>query len=274
MSEIDVEPLVSIITVTYNAESLLEETMQSVFNQTYRKIEYILIDGLSSDGTLDIIRRHKDRISLWKSEKDHGIYDAMNKGISLAKGELIGMINAGDTYEKDAVESVVEAYLAHPDCGIFHGNMNYLDAAGNLIKTKYPEIHLENLYKGMSLHHPTFFVTKNIYATNGLYDTNYKVSADFDFALRNYIKGTRFFYINKVISNFRLGGFSMNNNIKGMYESRDILLNNGYSKYIVDTQMKYWRKRAFRKRVLESGHSILKRILPKKILNKLSDKIK
>ena len=102
------KPLVSVITVTYNAKSYLEQTIQSVFAQTYPHIEYIIIDGASTDGTLDIIKRHEKKIAFWVSEKDNGIYDAMNKGIRAANGELIGIINASDYYEPDTISEVVK----------------------------------------------------------------------------------------------------------------------------------------------------------------------
>lgn len=104
------EPLVSIITVVFNGEKYLEQTILSVLNQTYSNIEYIIIDGGSSDATLDIINKYTDKIDYWVSEPDSGIYDAMNKGISLATGQLIGIINSDDWYELDAVEEIVRAY--------------------------------------------------------------------------------------------------------------------------------------------------------------------
>ena len=117
-------PLVSIITVTYNAEKYLEQTIKSVISQSYKNIEYIIIDGMSSDGTVDIIKRYQKYIAHFSSEPDKGIYDAMNKGIKKANGELIGIINSSDFYEPDAVETVVSAYLQNKGAGIFHGNIN------------------------------------------------------------------------------------------------------------------------------------------------------
>jgi glycosyltransferase involved in cell wall biosynthesis len=104
------EPLVSIITVVFNGERYLEETIKSVINQTYKNIEYIIIDGGSTDNTLNIIKKYEDKIDYWISEKDKGIYDAINKGIKLSRGELIGIINADDYYEIDVLEKVVSIY--------------------------------------------------------------------------------------------------------------------------------------------------------------------
>ena len=121
-------PLISIITVSYNAVKTIEDTILSVINQTYPNIEYIIIDGGSTDGTLDIIKKYQDKITYWVSEPDKGIYDAMNKGIAKANGELIGIINADDWYELDAVQNVVlEFNNTRP--AIYHGGLNIVKAS-------------------------------------------------------------------------------------------------------------------------------------------------
>lgn len=112
-------PLVSIITVVYNADNCLEETIKSVINQNYKNIEYIIIDGGSTDNTLSIIKKYEKQIKMWISEPDNGIYEAMNKGISLCQGEIVGIINAGDTYTSNAISIVVESYQnqSYPSIG-------------------------------------------------------------------------------------------------------------------------------------------------------------
>ena len=114
--------LVSIITVVYNGEKYLQQTIDSVVNQSYRNIEFIIIDGGSTDGTLDIIKANEESVSKWISEPDEGLYDAMNKGIRLSRGEIIGMINSDDWYELDAVKIMVEAFLNNPTKNIFHAD--------------------------------------------------------------------------------------------------------------------------------------------------------
>ncbi|MDR2057894.1 MAG: glycosyltransferase [Dysgonamonadaceae bacterium] len=268
-----INPLVSIITVTYNARSLLEQTMQSVFSQTYPNIEYIIIDGASIDGTVTVIKKYESKLSFWISEKDNGIYDAMNKGIRLAKGELIGMINAGDYYEPEAVKSVVKVYSENKDTGIFHGNMNMLNEDGTFFKLKKPNTDLSELYKGISLFHPTFFVTSAVYKKIGLYDARFKISADFDFALRCYRAKVKFFYMDQVITNFRLGGLSSSGNSKGMYESRDILFKNGYKTKVVNPVFHEWQKTKRKKKLFDAVYKLLKKILPLSVLNKLASYI-
>ncbi len=113
-------PLISIITVVYNGEKYLKQAIESVINQTYKNIEYIIIDGGSTDNTLNIIKNYHQNISKWVSEPDNGLYDAMNKGIKLATGELIGMVNSDDWSELTAVEIIVNEYLKNDNKQIFH----------------------------------------------------------------------------------------------------------------------------------------------------------
>ncbi|GHT54348.1 hypothetical protein AGMMS49982_18910 [Bacteroidia bacterium] len=264
---------VSIITVTYNAQEHLEETMQHVFAQSYPNVEYILIDGGSTDGTVDIIKKHESQLALWRSEKDNGIYDAMNKGIQLAKGELIGLVNAGDYYEPDTVAQMVEAYKQHPECGIFHGDINLLNADGSFFKRKKPNTNLNDLYKGFSLYHPSFFVTNATYQKQGLYDTNFTVIADFDFALRCHLAGVKFCYVPQVISNFRQGGFSSSAPIDGKIENRNILLKNGYSENVINSVFRNWESAHRKEKILKTAYELLKKVLPLSILNKLAQHV-
>jgi glycosyltransferase involved in cell wall biosynthesis len=264
------KPLVSIITVTYNAQNSLLQTMKSVFSQTYLNIEYLIIDGGSTDGTVDVIREHESKITSWLSEKDGGIYDAMNKGIRLAKGELIGMINAGDYYEPDAVESMVEAYIHNKGYGIFHGNINLLNEDGTFFKLKKPNTDLSLFYKGMSLFHPTFFVQKSVYEKIGLYDLQFSIAADFDFILRNYLLGTKFYYVDQVIADFKQGGVSVRNKTKTNIECRDILYKNGYSKDIVEPVFKRWQAIHRKQKILDAGYEIVRKFFSDKIANKIA----
>src|ERR1700739_123500 len=132
-------PLVSIITVVYNGSKYIEQTINSVLNQSYKNIEYIIIDGGSTDDTLNIIKRYESKIDYWQSEPDEGIFFAMNKGISLAKGELIGIINADDFYLPGTVKNVVEAdNVYHAD--IYHGDMQYISEKGEPLSSAKPDI--------------------------------------------------------------------------------------------------------------------------------------
>lgn len=201
-------PLVSIITVVYNGEKYLEQTIKSVINQTYKNIEYIIIDGGSTDGTLDIIKKYEQYISYWVSESDEGLYDAMNKGIRLAKGELIGIINSDDWYEENAVELMVDAYLKNPDKNIFHADRYDVFSNGERKIRKFNPSEFKFKYYGMTYNHPSMFVTKKEYQKH-LYNKKMRSLADYQFVLEAFLNDpNNFFYIDKPIVNYRLGGIS------------------------------------------------------------------
>ncbi len=270
------QPLVSIITVTYNAKKYIEQTILGVLDQTYPNIEYIIIDGCSTDGTVTLITTYESRIKntlkrfIFVSEKDNGLYDAMNKGICMAQGELVGMVNASDFYEPDTVETVVAAYLKRQDAGIFHGNVNMLNEDGSFFKIKKPNTNLEELYKGMSLQHPTFFVAKPIYDKYGLYDLRYKIAADFDFAIRCHLAGVKFFYIDSILSNFRKGGVSSKREKVAQQECKNVLVQNGYPETVVNAVGKEWERLRRKNNVYAALYKILKYILPESIINKIA----
>lgn len=222
--------LVSIITVTFNSDKTLKNTIESIVNQTYKNIEYIIIDGGSTDETINIIKKYAQYISYWVSEPDKGIYDAMNKGILKANGNIIGIINSDDWYEKDAIEQMVNSYIINGDNCIYHGNIKFHYKNGDT-QLRKPNIDLDNLYKGTILFHPTFFVPKIIYKKNGLYNIKFKIAADYDFMVRNYKANTNFIYINRCISNMRIEGISARNAILGYNETKNIAINAHFKKY-------------------------------------------
>ena len=201
-------PLVTIITVVYNGQKFLEQTILSVINQTYPKIEYLIIDGGSTDGTLDIIDKYKTHIDYWVSEPDKGLYDAMNKGIALAKGELIGMINSDDWYEVNAVQLVINNLLSNPSKRIFHGDRFDVLADGSKSLRKYHPSSLKFIYYGMTYNHPSMFIHKDIYSFQQ-YNISLKALSDYEFVLKNFINNREaFHYISIPYVNYRLDGIS------------------------------------------------------------------
>jgi glycosyltransferase involved in cell wall biosynthesis len=202
------EPLISIITVVYNGDKYLEQTIKSVINQTYKNIEYIIIDGGSTDGTLDIIKNYENNIAYWISERDNGLYDAMNKGISQANGELIGTINSDDWYELDALESIVKAYLTHPEKKIFHSDRFNILENGEKELYKFNPSKFKFKYYAMTYSHPSMFISKDEYKIHQ-YRTEIKSGADYQFVMETFLRDeTVIQYIEKVNVNFRLGGIS------------------------------------------------------------------
>jgi glycosyltransferase involved in cell wall biosynthesis len=195
-------PLVSIITIVFNGEKHLRQTIESVLGQTYPNIEYIIIDGGSKDHSVSIIKKYSTRLAYWVSEPDKGISDAFNKGISKANGEIIGLINADDWYEKDTVQKVMEVIET---CDVVYGNLAlWKDEKKEVVFTGDHQY----LKKEMTVNHPTVFVKRKCYSQYGLFDLRYKYAMDYDFVLRLFVNGCSFKYIPIVLTNMRWEGLS------------------------------------------------------------------
>lgn len=203
------EVLVSIVTVCRNSKAELETTIESILSQTYPNIQYIIIDGNSSDGTAEMVQKYKDGISVFISEKDKGIYDAMNKGISHCNGEIIGLLNAGDTYEPAAIAHVVAVYEANNKKeGVYYGGFNKTKN-GAVMQTFLSEnCNVPNIVKMMSLYHTATFISKSLYQDLGVYDSSFKISGDFELLRRFYLKQASFIDIDFVTTNMAGGGIS------------------------------------------------------------------
>lgn len=179
-------PLFSIITVTFNAEKLLERTISSVFQQSYPDIEYIIIDGVSQDGTLDIIKRHAGQLAYWVSEPDKGLYDAMNKGLQQASGDYLLFLNAGDTLQRpDTIVGIAEVAQKNQLPDILYGETDLVDREGRFIahrRLKAPEqLNWKSFRMGMLVCHQAFIVKRTLAP---LYDLKYHYSSDFDWCIR------------------------------------------------------------------------------------------
>lgn len=228
------QPVVSIITVVYNGVQYIERAIQSVIKQTYPNIEYIIIDGGSTDGTLDIIKKYQTDIAFWISEKDDGIYYGLNKGIAHTSGDLVGIIHSDDWYEPDAVEIVVENYLKHPQSDVFYGLLKFWSRDRKLLAIQgYTD---DYLIHGM-ISHPTCFVKKNLYEKSGMFNTDFKIAADYNLMLGFKLKGIKFFFIEKLLANFSEGGASTTHLLKIRLEILKIKRNFGLvspKKYILN----------------------------------------
>lgn len=196
----------SIITVCLNSEQTIEQTIQSVVRQEYDDYEYIIIDGGSTDGTQEILEKYKENIALMISEPDDGIYDAMNKGVALSSGEVIGIINSDDWYEPGVLEMVRQCFQ-ESDGEVVYGRANIIRDDGE-IEVQIPD-DIEKIRYEMGIPHPTVFIKKDIYRKFGGFQQKYKIAADYDLMLRLYIKGVRFICLNQVLANFRYGGVSV-----------------------------------------------------------------
>ncbi len=213
------KPLVTVITVAFNGASTLEDTIRSVLNQTYDNIEHIMVDGGSSDATLDIIRKYDDSIDYWVSEKDTGVYDAMNKGIALATGEIIGFLNADDIYMQPDVLSRVVAVMSDPKVDACYADLIYVNRkqTDRVVRFWKSRDFVPGLFeKGWMPAHPTFYVRKSVYQKFGGFDLRYRLQADFELALRFIaIHGIQTCYVPEIWIRMRTGGMS-NNSIRNI----------------------------------------------------------
>lgn len=204
------KPLISIITVVYNGEKYLEATIESIINQTYDNVEYIIIDGGSTDGTLEIIKKYEESLAYWKSEKDKGIYDAMNKGLALCHGDIIGIVNADDYLYLDSLEKVSNAF--EDNTVMFtYGQVDLISKDGAKVGTAMSigtESLKYKLFTHMPFLHPTMFVKTKVYTQIGGYSLIYKLSADYDFVLKLVEHGFKGKKLDFSTGAFRLGGVS------------------------------------------------------------------
>lgn len=220
---------ISIITIVLNDRQNIEKTILSVINQNI-KLEYIIIDGGSTDGTLDIIKKYEDKIHILISEKDDGIVDAFNKGLKLVTGDIVGIVNSGDFLEKDALELVLKSF--DKDVDVVYGDVQYWD--GNIKDYIYSADYCF-LDKFMSINHPAVFVKKSVYEKFGVFDKSFPIAMDYELMLRFFVNGVKFKYIDKVLSNMLLGGVSDVNwqkAYKEAYEIRKKHLGSGIRLYV------------------------------------------
>ena len=206
------KPLISVITVVYNGEKTLKDTIESVMMQTYENIEYIIIDGGSSDGTVDILKQYDHVIDYWHSEKDGGMYDAMNKGIALSSGEYVGMLNSDDFFaNSDVLQNVVDTFCQTQTDAVFSClNIVDKDNLGKILrKYRVTKFNSALMRIGVMPPHPTFYCKKSCYNDAGMYRTDYKIAADFEMLVRLLIRQKiSWSFIDKVTVTMRSGGLS------------------------------------------------------------------
>jgi glycosyltransferase involved in cell wall biosynthesis len=205
-------PKITIVTVSYNSAKTIKETIDSILSQDYPNIEYIIVDGLSTDGTQQIVESYGPRIAKFVSEKDDGLYHAMNKGIELASGDIIGIINSDDIYANSSVVSQVVSTFNEKKVDVVYGDLYYFRSGAPKIPLRYYKggnFSLRRVQFGLMPPHPTFFIKRSVYEKYGKLDTQYTLSADFDLILRMLgVHKVPFFYISEVLVKMRTGGKS------------------------------------------------------------------
>ena len=225
-------PKISIITITYNSEKTVRETFESVRRQHYDNLEYLIVDGGSTDSTLQITEEYKDIITSCVSEKDNGISDAMNKGIKRATGDVIGIIHSDDMLAERALNRIAEAYDTKTD--VYYGDLIVCAEEGKITHMLKAKSDLSRMPYYVEMSHPSTFIRKSSYEKYGLYDEKYRCVMDNDLLIRFYKKGAIFQYISKPLAVYRVGGTNMKLRKVTIKESREIAIKYGGSRVIAD----------------------------------------
>ncbi|MFI5158285.1 MAG: glycosyltransferase family 2 protein [Sphingobacteriales bacterium] len=215
-------PILSVITIVYNNVKDIERTMLSVLDQTYPSIEYIVVDGLSNDGTLGIIMKYESRISKFTSEKDEGIYDAMNKGLALATGDYVIFMNSGDEfYDADTVAAV---FASADDADIYYGETEMIDSVGQSLGQRRHKAPKQFTWRGfnlgMSISHQAIYIKRSLIEP---YDRRYQLSADIDWIIRAAKKAKIIVNVNRYVAKYLIGGMSKTKHRQSLAERFDIM---------------------------------------------------
>lgn len=254
-------PRISIITVSYNAVDYIEDTIKSVINQEFKDFEYLIIDGGSKDGTLDIIKKYENRVSFWISEPDRGIYDAMNKGVVFAKGEWCYFLNAGDSFYDDSV--LMDLNLLPNESDVIYGSINCITKSSSFILKPQP---IANIINSMVFCHQAVFV-KSIILKEYNFNTDFKIAADYDFFRRLYFNKYRFNNVDLVIANYEAEEGVSSTNIYKMFKEYAIIKGNWNNVFVKGEvhakSIKHRLINSIRKRMPVKWRALIKRELQK-----------
>lgn len=239
------KPFFSIVTITYNAEEIVEKTIKSVINQTCKDYEYILVDGLSSDGTMNIVNKYKEYFSTIVSEKDEGIYDAMNKGLNLARGKYILFINANDEISGNFVLENIKNEAKGENYDVIYGKAKLLYEGERRYAVRDIQFSEKNIRLGYMPCHQSTYISVTRMKELGGFDTNYKLAADFDILSRVIKENPKILHIRDFLSNYMRGGSSTKNMEKGSIEVYKIIKKHFGIKYAILFKL--------RKQIFEEG---------------------
>lgn len=224
-----IKPLISVVTVVLNGKKHLEEAISSVIKQTYENVEYIVIDGGSTDGTIDIIRKYDDFIDFWISEKDSGLYNAMNKGITLSRGDFIGFVGSDDYLYLNSLEKIAKA-VEKQSIDYTVGPVDIINENGKLVEKilVLPNFLSKNRFIfDMATHHLSFYVSRKIINDIKFFDESFKIRSDYDMAIKVISKSKKYYSFIESVGAFRKGGIS--GSYKSYFENFYILRKHGIS---------------------------------------------
>lgn len=247
---------ISVITIAYNCESEIEDTIRSVIDQTYQNREYIIVDGASTDQTMSVVNQYKDKIDIIISESDKGRSDAFNKGIQRATGDYIVMINAGDLLTEDALDKFVQNYIIGYD--VIKGNtIRWSPDTGTRFRER-PVIHYPSIPFNFLVCHQSTYISKEAYEKYGGYLVDFHVGMDFELMLRFSRLGARFYAIDEDLAVFRMGGISQTSKKRRYEEFRKAMVINGRNALETNVFMAYIHVRTWTRNLLNMIHPDLK----------------
>jgi glycosyltransferase involved in cell wall biosynthesis len=246
--------LISVVTAVRNGERTLGRTIASVRLQTTQGLEYIIVDGASTDGTVNLIHANLDIVSTWKSEPDCGISDGFNKGIALASGKYVALLNADDWFSAGQIEYGVEA-LERSGADFVFGDLVYHDADGNtLYRVRGDREYAKSIARVMpALNHPTIIVRRSAYERHGLFDLRLRYAMDYEFLLRLHRAGCRGVYEPRIVGHMTLEGASDRNSAKALREGCEIAIRHGYPPLLATLQFRFRLLKGRMRRVMEKS---------------------
>jgi glycosyltransferase len=218
---------ISVITAVYNRQETVQQALESIFSQTYSEVETVVVDGMSTDGTLNVLEMLRPKIDVFISERDSGIYDALNKGIKNSTGEVVGFLHADDVFENNEVIEKIASVFQDPTIDAIYGDLVYVrhDDLSQVIRYWKSGFYDDAaLKRGWMPPHPTFYVRRGVYDRLGGFDTQYRIAADYDSVLRFLAVGKiRAAYIPQVLVRMRAGGISNRSLMSVIRKSREDL---------------------------------------------------
>lgn len=231
------DPKISIVTVNLNGGAILERAIRSIVEQKYSNIDYVLIDGGSTDDSLEIIDRYRDRIQSFVSEPDHGISHAFNKGIKLCQGVLIGIVSADDYLEPGALRAVADCYVQNNKPDVIYGDAGWLEHGVKKFVRPDP---LNLIWHHQPLKHPSVFVRSDAYGRFGLFDENLRYAMDYELLFRFFRAGAKFTYLPKAITTISSGGVNQIHLLKTIHEVKESSIRHGTTRW--QAEKVYWGK--------------------------------
>ena len=241
------KPLISIATPCWNSAKTIERTINSVLSQEFKDYEYIIVDGGSTDGTIEIIKKYEPLFEgrmKWKSEPDKGLYDAFNKGIERSSGKYCWNVNSDDYIERDALNNIKELLEPVNEDVVLIGAQNFVNSDGKVLKVVYNDSEkVEKIFRNdWMINHAATIVSKDIYTRYGYYDTRFKICADMDWFHHCYSCGVKFMCTNRVLTNFSIGGISTSFKYKREAKDRWLYFSKNYQNMTALMKFIIWHK--------------------------------